>query len=101
MTRQELIERIISVAHQTVRSRQCTFSVDAERQLREMVTSGVNNTMSDIDLNNPSRVLLAQNNMRDLCNKLCDRVRGENRYLVENRTFSNARMSICPVWPFC
>lgn len=101
MTRQELINEIMSIAHQAVQSRNCRFSADAEAQLFEMVASGVNNTMTTGDVNNPEQVARAKRNMRELCYKLSDRARSDNKLIVENRTFSSARMSICPIWPFC
>ena len=101
MTRQELINEIMSVAHQAVQSRNCRFADDAEAQLLEMVASGVNNTMTAGDVNNPEQVARAKRNMRELCYKLCERARSDNKLIVENRTFSSARMSICPIWPFC
>ena len=101
MTRQELINEIMSIARQTVQSRNCRFAVDAETQLLEMVSSGVNNTMTAADVNNPIQVARAERNMRKLCDKLCERARSDNKLIVENRTFSSARMSICPIWPFC
>ena len=101
MTRQELIAEFMSVAHQTVWSRNCKFSSDAEANLLEMVSSAVNNTMTEADVNNPVQIARAESNMRELCYKLCERTKSDNKFIVENRTFSYARMSICPIWPFC
>lgn len=101
MTRQELITNIVGIAQETVRSRNCYFSREAESQLREMVTSGVIYTMSDLDINNPMQVARAERNIRELCEKLCERARNENKFIVENRNFSSARLSLCPIWPFC
>lgn len=101
MTRQELINEIMSIAHQAVRSRNCRFAVDAEAQLLEMVTSAVNNTMTVADVNNPMQVARAEKNMQELCYKLCEKAKSDNKLIVENRSFSSARMSICPIWPFC
>lgn len=101
MTRQELITNIIGIAQETVRSRNCYFSQEAESQLREMVANGVTYTMSDLDINNPMQVARAERNIRELCVKLCERARNENKLIVENRIFSSARLSLCPIWPFC
>lgn len=101
MTRQEVYDRIITVSHDTVKSRHCYFDAEAEKQLSELVWNAVYNTMSFADINNPLQVARAENNMRDLCNKLCDRARNENKLIVENRVFSAARFSLCPIWPFC
>lgn len=101
MTRQELINEIMSIAHQVVHSRNCRLTADAEAQLLEMVVSGVNKTMTTGDVNDPGQVARAKRNIRELCYKLCERVRSDNKLIVENRTLSSARMSICPIWPFC
>lgn len=99
MTRQELIEHLIAVAHSEVANHNCRFEPAAELQLRELVTSGVD-TMIRTNQNTINGVDRASNNMRLLCKKLCDRAIRTNR-IVENREFSNARWTICPIWPFC
>ena len=100
MTREELIASLLQEAHNEVRKHHCRFSVDADAQLRELITAGVER-MTEAERRNVSKIAEAQRNMRYLCEKLCERTRRENRLLVENRTFSNARLSICPLWPFC
>ena len=101
MTRQEVYDSIIAVANAAVRSRNCYFDAEAEKQLHELVLNAVNNTMSWADINDPQQVMRAERNMREICNKLCDRARNENKLIVENRTFTAARFTICPIWPFC
>lgn len=100
MTRDELISNLIQEAYSEVSRHNCQFSTDADSQLRELVTAGVDR-MTFTERNNGLKIAEAQRNMRFLCQKLCERTRRENRMIVENRTFSSARMSICPLWPFC
>ena len=100
MTREELISSLIQEAHNEVNRHNCQFASDADAQLRELVTAGVYR-MTVAERNNGLKIAEAQRNMRFLCQKLCERTRQENRIIVENRTFSSARMSICPLWPFC
>lgn len=100
MTREELIASLLQEAHNEVRKHHCWFSVDADTQLRELITAGVER-MTEAERHNVSKIAEAQHNMRFLCVKLCEQTRRENRLLVENRTFSYARLSICPLWPFC
>lgn len=100
MTREELIASLIREAHYEVNRHYCQFSSDADAQLRELVTAGVDR-MTVTERNNGLKIAEAQRNIRFLCQKLCERTRRENRMIVENRTFSSARMSICPLWPFC
>ena len=100
MTREELIANLIREAHNEVNRHNCQFASDADAQLRELVAAGVDR-MTVAERNNGLKIAEAQRNMRFLCQKLCERTRRENRMIVENRTFSSARMSICPLWPFC
>lgn len=100
MTREELIANLIREAHNEVNRHNCQFASDADAQLRELITAGVDR-MTVAERNNGLKIAEAQRNMRFLCQKLCERTRQENRIIVENRTFSSARMSICPLWPFC
>lgn len=100
MTREELITSLIQQAHSEVSKHNCQLSADADAQLRELVTSGVDR-MTLVDRYNGAKIAEAERNIRFLCEKLCERTRNENRLIVENRTFSSARMSICPLWPFC
>lgn len=100
MTREELIASLIREAHNEVNRHNCQFAADADAQLRELVTAGVDR-MTVTERNNGLKIAEAQRNMRFLCEQLCERTRRESRVIVENRTFSSARMSICPLWPFC
>lgn len=100
MTRDELISSLIQEAYSEVSRHNCQFATDADAQLRELVSAGVDR-MTFAERNNGLKIAEAQRNMRFLCQKLCERTRRENRMIVENRTFSSARMSICPLWPFC
>ncbi|MDD6076556.1 MAG: hypothetical protein PUB84_07435 [Bacteroidales bacterium] len=100
MRKEELIASLIQEAHNEVSKHNCRFSVDAEAQLRELITAGVER-MTVEERYNGSKIAEAQRNMRYLCEKLCERTRRENRLFVENRTFSSARLGICPLWPFC
>lgn len=100
MTRDELIASLIRQAHNEVSRHNCQFATDADAQLRELVTAGVDR-MTAAERYNGAKIAEAERNMRFLCEQLCERTRRENRMIVENRTFSSARMSICPLWPFC
>lgn len=100
MTREELINSLIQEAHNEVNRHNCRFSTEAEVQLRELVTAGVNR-MTELERNDSMKIAEARRNMRYLSVKICEQTKRENRLIVENRTFSSARISICPLWPFC
>lgn len=101
MTRTELINKMIAVANQEVQRHGYVFSNEASNQLVELVTSGVNRMSTD-ELLSPGKTTLAQNNVRKFVRRLCEKHHREtNSRIVENRTFSQGRMSICPIWPIC
>ena len=75
------------------------FSTEAENQLLNLISEGVNR------MNNSGRISTidmetASSNMTRLCLKLVQRENSRYR-IVESRTFISARFSICPLWPFC
>lgn len=100
MTRDELISSLIQEAYNEVSRHNCQFSTEADAQLRELIAAGVDR-MTVEERYNGAKIAEAERNMRYLCGQLCERTRRESRVIVENRTFSSARMSICPLWPFC
>ena len=100
MTRDELIASLLHEAYNEADRHYCKFSADADAQLRELITAGVDR-MSVAERHNGSRVAEAQHNIRILCEDICKRTRRDRHVIVENRTFSCARLSICPLWPFC
>ena len=100
MTRDELIASLLHEAYNEADRHYCKFSADADAQLRELITAGVDR-MSVAERHNGSRVAEAQHNIRILCEDICKRTRRDRHVIVENRTFSSARFSICPLWPFC
>ena len=100
MTRDELIASLLQEAYNEADRHYCQFSADADAQLRELIIAGVDR-MSVAERHNGSRVAEAQHNIRILCEDICKRTRRDRHVIVENRTFSSARLSICPLWPFC
>ena len=100
MTRDELIASLLHEAYNEADRHYCKFSADADAQLRELITAGVDR-MSVAERHNGSRVAEAQHNIRILCEDICKRTRRDRHVIVENRTLSSARLSICPLWPFC
>ena len=101
MTRQEIYNSIISIAHHEVESRGFKFSPSAEIQLKEMVSNGVYNTMTDAECNNVAKIAEAQKNMREICIELCNREERKRSMIVESRTFTATRFQLCPRYPFC
>ncbi len=101
MTRQELKNECMIVAHQECSNRGYSFSSEANRQLHELIATGVDR-MTIEDMNNPVKCQLAVSNIKTFVFKLCERKRRERSgVILENCTFSQGRLSICPLWPFC
>lgn len=101
MTREQLIKAMLDDAHSEVVRNGYRFSVVAEDQLKEIITSGVNR-MSVQELVSLAKTAEARNNTKIFIRRICDKHRREHTgIIVENRTFSEARMSICPMWPLC
>lgn len=101
MTRLELINRMITIANEEVERQGYRFSELASTELVELISSGVNR-MSNAELLDYSKIMLAQRNTRVFVERLCEKHRREtNTRIVESRTFSQGRMSICPIWPLC
>lgn len=92
---------MLDEAHREVSKHGYHFAQQAEDQLREIVTSGVNR-MSNVDLMSVAKTSEARNNTRTFVHRVCEKHRRERTgIIVENRTFSEARLSICPIWPLC
>ena len=99
MSRERLFRLMLNEAYQEIERQGFRFDTQADMQLRELIHSGVQR-MSDHDL--IFRAKEARRNTRMFVRRLCDdHRRRDGRLILENRTFSMARMSICPLWPLC
>lgn len=87
-----------NIAVSTVGNHGYRFSNDADRQLVDIIEVGIS-TMNSSGRTTDADMDLARRNMRKLCRELV--LRESSSVIVENRTFSAARFSICPLWPFC
>lgn len=102
MTREEIYNRIWSIAQKEVTSHGYRFSTDAEGQIKEFIRQGVYNNMTAADTINGSKIAEAERNIREICKELCRRERQRNHHvIVESRTFTETRFQFCPRYPFC
>lgn len=99
MSKERLFRLMLDEAYDEVRRQGVTFDSQADRQLCELIRSGVwRMSESDVEY----RADEAIDNTRLFVRQLCeDHKRKNGRLILENRTFSMARMSICPLWPLC
>lgn len=93
--KEELHNRAIS----EVTRRGYSFSSEANNQLLNLIAEGVNR-MNNTGRTSHINMDEARRNMTYLCIKLVERENSKN-HIVESRTFTSARFSICPLWPFC
>lgn len=99
MSKERLFRLMLDEAYDEVRHQGFKFDSQADRQLRELIRSGVRR-MSESDVE--YRADEAIDNTRLFVRRLCeDHEMRNGRLILENRTFSMARMSICPLWPLC
>ena len=97
MTKDELKEDLMKRAHIAIRDKNRTISPSAEAELRELISSGVDR-MFDEDKHDNKSIELARLNANQFINEMCKKYRGR---VIDRSTFSIARLSICPKWPFC
>lgn len=101
MTREQLYKAMLNAAHIEVEHNGYRFSSEAESQLRELLTTAVNR-LTFAELTNTVLTTRAQLNTKEFVNRLCEKHRREQSgIIVENRTFTAARFTICPIWPIC
>lgn len=101
MTRQEIINQIITVAKMEVEKHDCSFSQSGLAELRTFVTNGVNENMSLSDCNSPERIALAKNHIREISVELCHIERLRNKHLIDGKTIIDSKFHFCPRYPFC
>lgn len=129
MTRAELITSLKREANNELKKNHCRLSKEANVQIQELITAGVGR-MELKKGDNGSQIAVAQRNIRLICADMCKRtpkgkavlvskrmpghgtlvVRGMSGHgtlkvkadlIISDRVFIEARLSICPLWPFC
>lgn len=129
MTRAELITSLKREANNELKKNHCRLSKEANVQIQELITAGVGR-MDLKKGDNGSQIAVAQRNIRLICADMCKRtpkgkavlvskrmpgygtlvVRGMSGHgplkvkadlIISDRVFIEARLSICPLWPFC
>lgn len=101
MTKQEIIELMLSDAQAEVTRQGFSFTIEGRAHLRKLVAEGVNKNMTVADCNDSEKISLARRNTRELIAELCAYERRRNNMIVERRSFSNFSFRFCPRFPFC
>lgn len=106
MTQEELYESLRDAALREIEKCNCRITETAERQLHEIIRYGISR-MSVNDRYNGARIAEAQRNARRMAKQMCNQIQNygaggkiQLRMINEN-IVRTARISICPIWPFC
>lgn len=111
MTKIELKQKLFEIAESEARKSGYIFPVSVTRVLNEMISSSVDRLAIE-DINSSEKVQLAETNMKKVVEHMIINMRQRfpkeegvhYRSLNESldiRAFSEVRLSICPLWPFC
>lgn len=99
MNRDDFKSELFDVSNNEFRRNGFTLSIEATRQMRELISAGVDR-MSYEEMTNESDLSRARHNIIIISRRLCS-LEDSPRRVVENRTFTAERFRICPIWPFC
>lgn len=99
MNKKQFENELLSLTQDQVQKYGYHFSLETQEQLRELISSGVNR-MEYSGKTTPQDLDLARRNILELSKKLCENEASRFK-IVEQRTFTDARFTICPLWPFC
>lgn len=99
--REELKRLILQRAKYKANSLGYNLTSITEDDLKNFINNGVDRMTSSEYISNSDN-LRALNNIDILIEKM--HLDAKSRFITENldyKSFSNARASICPLWPFC
>ncbi len=94
-------KHLYDAAEKRIKQQNFNFNSLTSINLKAFIDSGVDK-MSDSDLADANRKSLAEINLVKLIDAMAKE--GIKRSLTESldsKTFSDARFSLCPLWPFC
>ena len=96
---EELKQRLYQAAQRRAFQVNLKLSPQANNWLENFIDQGVDK-MTPLDLRTKSRLDLAETNIVTLVENVASG-RIDLSESVGDRTFSEARMRLCPLWPFC
>ena len=97
MTKDELKIKLVKLATTEAKKNHRQFAHDAQKDLSELVSSGVERMFAEGKAER-EEIDLAEENIRHFINKMCEKDRSA---VINARVFARARLTICPIWPFC
>ncbi|MEI6142155.1 MAG: hypothetical protein WCP85_22970 [Mariniphaga sp.] len=99
--KEQFKKRLILLANVRATQLNFTFTPFASDDLKTLVNNGVDR-MSQFELKDESKKALAELNLFRLVEAMAGEARKRNiNETLDYKSFSDARMSLCPLWPFC
>ena len=93
--------QLYEIAERRIRLFNYRFDVSSSIELRTFINRGVDRMLPSEILDDSKRKLV-ENNLMKLIDSMASE--GKRRNLsesIDTKAFSDARFSICPLWPFC
>lgn len=106
MTQEELYKSLRDAAFGEIDRRNCLISETAKQQLNEIIRIGVDR-MSVNDRYNGVRIAEAQQNAKRMATYMCNKIESYGAggriqlHMINESLVREAKLSICPIWPFC
>lgn len=97
MAKDELKKDLVRHALAEMRKHDRIFSPAVEKEVRELVSLGVEKMFDEVK-NDSEHIELARANASQFIDKLCKKNKSR---VIDKRAFHAARVSLCPVWPYC
>lgn len=99
--REDLKRRVLETAKIKARSLGYNLTSVAEEDLKSFIDNGIDRMSTSEYLSNSDN-LRALNNVEILIERMYSDARSRSiNESLDYKSFSNARASICPLWPFC
>jgi hypothetical protein len=101
MTRQDFKQDLLRSAKRETQRLNYGLSSSVENNLIELIESGVER-MTFSEFNSESRREEAEQNLNKLIAYMVNNAKSRNLFeSIDTKAFSETRLSICPLWPFC
>lgn len=106
MTQEELYKSLRNRVFEEIQNRHCKIDDNAIHQLEGIIRFGVNRMTVD-ERHSGAKIAEAQHNALRMANYICSQI---NTYgiggriqarMINESLVNEARLRICPIWPFC
>ncbi len=101
MTPQQVQDELWRVAQDTAQQVNLEIGSDCANDLRNFIAGGVSRIQTEGRPLTEGAVLDAAQNLRLVLGAMIHHARQNNLPRLQEATLIQARLSLCPVWPFC